>query len=53
MAAYLRDRSREERAASFDYCFNYFQGFRSSAPTMTSPGPFEPSQTAAAGEEQE
>jgi hypothetical protein len=30
VAAYLRDRSREERAASFDYCFNYFQGFRAS-----------------------
>jgi len=30
VAAYVRDRSREERAASFDYCFNYFQGFRAS-----------------------
>ena len=30
VAEYLRDRSREERAASFDYCFNYFQGFRAS-----------------------
>lgn len=25
---YFRDRSPVERAASFDYCFNYFQGFR-------------------------
>jgi hypothetical protein len=25
---YFRDRSPTERAASFDYCFNYFQGFR-------------------------
>lgn len=29
VAEYLRDRSREERAASFDYCFNYFQSYRS------------------------
>ncbi|MGH9089771.1 MAG: hypothetical protein ACRDZR_00080 [Acidimicrobiales bacterium] len=28
VASYLRDRSRDERAASFDYCFNYFQSYR-------------------------
>lgn len=29
VAEYLRDRNREERAASFDFCFNYFQSCRS------------------------
>jgi hypothetical protein len=28
VAKYFGDRSPVERAASFDYCFNYFQGFR-------------------------
>lgn len=28
VSQYLRDRSRIERASSFDYCFNYFQRFR-------------------------
>jgi hypothetical protein len=28
VAKYLGDRSRFERPASFDYCFNHFQGFR-------------------------